>query len=678
MDSDADPGVVLLSHRLWQRRYGSDPGVVGRRVELDGAPVTVVGILPEGFQLPIDFGASTRTDLYVPGAVPEGMEPIPSRGGNHGYFAAARLRPGATVEDARSEALLFNQRSTADGTYPEEMRFRTLVIPVAEDVAGHVRGALWILAGAVAFVLLIACGNVANLVLSRGQERRREIALRSSLGAGSLAIFRQLMTESLVLAALGGALALLLAWLGLGALKALEPGSVPRLSEARLDFPVLLFALAITFATSILFGLVPAHAATRIRGILAQAARGSSASRASQRFRFALLGLQMAMAVVLVVGAGLMIRTFANLMAVDPGFRSDGVLTLRLSTPEASYSESGVVVSFWKRLLEEVEAIPTVESAGAARILPLATQIGDWGMRVEGYSPAPNESPAGDWQIVTPEYVETMGMSLLEGRGFTDADRLDSEPVVLVNEALATRYMPGESALGRRLGIGGGENSRWTRVVGVVRNVRHNGVTAEVKPGFFVPLAQSERSYGFTPRSMTLAIRTSSAPSSLVPEIRRIVGALDPKMPIAEIRTLDEVLALAVAPSRFTMALLVAFSTLALVLATVGVYGVVSYVVSQRRTEIGIRMALGASRSSVCAIFGRQVAFATGAGVLAGCAASLLVSSSMASVLHGVRPLDPVTFASVPLVLFATALAGAFVPALRATRVDPVATLRSE
>jgi putative ABC transport system permease protein len=678
MDSNADPAVVLLSNRLWQRRYGSDPEVVGRRVELDGAPVTVIGVLPEGFQLPVDFSASTRTDLYFPGAVPEGLEPIPNGGGSHGYFAAARLRGGASTEDASSEVLLFNQRATADDTYSQQMRFRTLVIPVAEDVAGDVRTALWILAGAVGFVLLMACGNVANLLLSRAQERRREIALRSSLGAGSLRIFRQLMTESLVIAVLGGLTALLLAHLGLAALKALEPGSIPRLSEARLDLAALGFALAVTLVTSILFGLVPAHAATRIRSALSEASRGSSGSRGSQRFRFVLLGLQIAMAVVLVAGAGLMIRTFANLMAIDPGFRSDGVLTLRLSTPEASYPEAGAVVSFWDRLFDEVNAMSAVESTGAARILPLATQIGDWGIQVEGYVPAPDENPAGDWQIVTPGYIETIGMSLLEGRSFTDADRADSEPVVLVNEALARKYLSEGSALGRSVGIGGRDGARPTRVVGVVRSVRHNGVTAEVKPGFFVPLAQAEYAHGFTPRSMTLAIRTSAAPETLLPEVRRIIAALDPKMPIAEVRTLEDVVAGAVAPSRFTMALLVAFSALALLLACVGVYGVVSYVVSQRRSEIGIRMALGASRSSVFAFVGTQVAIATGVGVLAGCAAALVATSSMGAVLHGVRPTDPLTFATVPLVLFATALAGSLIPALRATRVDPVSTLRSE
>jgi predicted permease len=486
------------------------------------------------------------------------------------------------------------------------------------------------------------------------------------------------MTESLVLAILGGVTALLLAHLGLAALKALEPGSIPRLSEARLDLAALGFALAVTLLTSILFGLVPAQAATRIRIALSEASRGSSGTRGSQRFRFVLLGLQMAMAVVLVAGAGLMIRTFANLMAIDPGFRSEGVLTLHLSTPGASYPDAGAVVSFWDRLFDEVNAMSAVESVGAARILPLATQIGDWGVQVEGYVPAADEDPAGDWQIVTPGYIETIGMSLLEGRSFTDADRADSEPVILVNEAFASKYLSGGSPLGRSVGIRRRDGARPNRVVGVVRNVRHNGVTAEVKPGFFVPLAQSENAHGFTPRSMTLAIRTAAAPETLLPEVRRIVAALDPKMPIAEVRTLEDVLAGAVAPSRFTMALLVAFSALALLLACVGVYGVVSYVVSQRRSEIGIRMALGASRSSVFAIVGRQVAIATGAGVLLGCAAALVLTSSMRTVLHGVQASDPLTFASVPLVLFATALAGSLVPALRATRVDPVSTLRSE
>jgi predicted permease len=675
-DSGGAADVVLLSHRIWQRRYGSDPRLVGRRIELDGTPVTVVGILPEGFQLPIDFSASTRTDVYLPGKVAKGTIPISKAGGNHSYFAAARLREGASLEDARAEVHLFNERETADGTYSEEQRFRTLVIPVAEDVAGDVRYPLWILAAAVGFVLLMACGNVANLVLSRGQERRREIALRSSLGAGSMRIFRQLMTESLVLAVLGGLLAVLLAYLGLGALKALEPGSIPRLSEARLDFAVLAFAFAITLATSILFGLLPAHAATRIQGALAEASRGSSSTLASQRFRFVLLGLQMSMAVVLVVGAGLMIRTFANLVAIDPGFRPEGVLTLRLST---TYSDAGPIIAFWDRLLAEVRRLGSVESAGAARILPLATQIGDWGIAVEGFVPAPGENPAADWQIVSPGYFEAMGISLIEGRTFTEADRGDSDPVVIVNEAFARRYWPDGSALEKRVGIGGGEDSRFTRIVGVVGNVRHNGVTAEVKPGWFLPLAQAHLTTGFTMvGSMTLAIRSSVAPESLVPAVRRIVSDIDPKVPIAEIRSLEDVLGSAVAPSRFTMALLVAFSGLALLLASVGVYGIVSYVVSQRRTEIGIRMALGASRSSVVSIVGRQVVLSTAAGIVVGCAAALVATSTMAAVLHGVQPSDPLTFASVPLVLFATALAGSLIPALRATRVNPVTTLRSE
>jgi predicted permease len=675
MDSGETGDVCLLSHRIWQRRYGSDPDLIGRRIELDGAFVTVVGILPEGFQLPIDFGASTRTDVYVPGKVPDRTAPIPQFGGSHGYFAAARLRKGATVEEARAEVLHANERQTADGTYPEFMRFRTLVIPVAEDVAGDARYALWMLAGAVSFVLLMACGNVANLALSRGQERRREIALRSSLGAGSMRIFRQLMTESLVLALLGGALALLLANGGLAALKALEPGSVPRLSEARLDLTTLAFAFLVTLLTSLLFGLFPAHAATRVRGTLAEASRGSSATRASQRFRFALLGLQMAMAVVLVAGAGLMIRTFANLVAIDPGFRSEGVLTLRLST---AYPDSAPAVSFWDRLLPEVRRLGSVESAGAGRLLPLATQLGDWGIQVEGFVPAPGENPAGDWQVVTPGYFETMGIPVLEGRTFTDADREDGERVVIVNEVFARKFWPSESALGRGVGIGGGEDSQFTRIVGVVGNVRHNGVTAEVKPAWFIPLTQSTRTIGFTPSSMTLALRSSVSPESLVPELRRIVSGIDPKVPIAEIRTLDDVVGSAVASSRFTMMLLVAFSALALLLASVGVYGIVSYVVSQRRSEIGIRMALGASRSSVLSIVGRQVGIATAAGILAGCAAALVATRTMGAVLHGVRPTDPLTFGFVPLVLLATALAGSLVPALRATRVDPVATLRQE
>ena len=672
--------VVVLSHGLWSRRYGAAREIVGARIELNGVPRTVVGILPAEFRLPIDFARELPFDVYVPMDVPEGVGDIPGNGGSHSFYGVARLADGVSVDVAQAEALAWNQRAVADSIYSEQRQFRTLVIPVADDVVGSARTALWILLLAVGFVLLIACVNVANLVLSRGQERRREIALRTALGAGWRRIFRQLMTESLVLAALGGMLAVACARWSLKLLVALEPGSIPRLADARLDTQVMLFALIATVVTAALFGVVPALSTSRprMRDALSQSARGSSSGISSQRFRSGLVAFQLAIAVVLVMAAGLMIRTFANLLAIDPGFQSANVLTMRLSTPEQTYSEDADVISFYERLLERVRALPGVEQAGAVRILPLASQIGDWGTRIEGYVRADNESTAADWQVATAGYFEALGIPLLEGRAFTTADRTASESVVIVNESFAKRYWPNESALGHRIMSRGADDPPWNRIVGVVSDVRHNGLTAEIKEKWYRPHSQFHRSSGFTPSAMTLTIKTSVPPETLAGPVRAIVRELDPKLPLAQVRSLDTVMSRSVAESRFTMALLVLLSSLALLLASLGVYGVISYLVTQRTTEIGIRLALGSSPGGVLAMVVKQGLLMSALGVTIGAAVAVLATGLMSSVLYGVSPHDPLTFTLVPLVLLATALLGALVPALRAARVDPVVALRAD
>ena len=672
--------VVVLSHGLWSRRYGAAREIVGARIELNGVPRTVVGILPAEFRLPIDFARELPFDVYVPMDVPEGVVDIPGNGGSHSFYGVARLADGVSVDVAQAEALAWNRRAVADSIYSEQRQFRTLVIPVADDVVGTARTALWILLVAVGFVLLIACVNVANLVLSRGQERRREIALRTALGAGWRRIFRQLMTESLVLAALGGVLAVVFARWSLKLLVALEPGSIPRLADARLDTQVMLFALIATVVTAVLFGVVPALSTCRprMRDALSQSARGSSAGISSQRFRSGLVAFQLAIAVVLVMAAGLMIRTFAHLLAIDPGFQSANVLTMRLSTPEQTYPEDADVISFYERLLERVRVLPGVEQAGAVRILPLASQIGDWGTRIEGYVRADNESTAADWQVATAGYFEALGIPLLEGRAFTTADRTASESVVIVNESFAKRYWPNESALGHRIMSRGADDPPWNRIVGVVSNVRHNGLTAEIKEKWYRPHSQFHRSSGFTPSAMTLTIKTSVPPETLAGPVRALVRELDPKLPLAQVRSLDTVMSRSVAESRFTMALLVLLSSLALLLASLGVYGVISYLVTQRTTEIGIRLALGSSPGGVLAMVVKQGLLMSALGVTVGAAVAVLATGLMNSVLYGVSPHDPLTFTLVPLVLLATALLGALVPALRAARVDPVIALRAD
>ena len=672
--------VVILSNGLWHRRYGADVDLVGRRVELNGVPRTVVGILPAEFRLPIDFARELPLDVYVPMDMPEGVVDIPNSGGSHSFYGVARLADGVSTEAAKAEALAWNQRAVVDDIYSEELQFRTLVIPVADDVVGSTRTALGILLVAVGFVLLIACVNVANLVLSRGQERRREIALRTALGAGWRRIFRQLMTESLVLAALGGVLGVVFARWSLRLLVAIEPGSIPRLADARLDVQVMLFAFIATVITAGLFGVVPALSTSRprLRDALSQGARGSSSGIGSQRFRSGLVAFQLAIAVVPVIAAGLMIRTFAHLLAIDPGFQSANVLTMRLSTPDQSYPENSDVIAFYERLLERVRALTGVEEAGAVRILPLASQIGDWGTRIEGYVPADNESTSADWQVATAGYFESLQIPLLEGRTFTTADRTDSESVVIVNESFAKRYWPGESALGHRIMSRGSDDSPWDRIVGVVGDVRHNGITAEIKEKWYRPHSQFHRSSGFTPPTMTLTIKTSVPPETLAGPVRAVVRELDLKLPLAQVRSFDDVISRSVAESRFTMALLVVLSSLALLLAAVGVYGVISYVVSQRTTEIGIRLALGSSPGGVLGMVVKQALLMSGIGVAVGAAVAVLATSLMNSVLYGVGPRDPLTFTLVPLLLLGAALLGATVPALRAARVDPVIALRGD
>jgi len=670
--------VVVVSDPLWRRRYGGDPELIGRRIEVDGVPRTVIGILPAAFRLPNDFTSELPLDIYLPLNVPDGIGDIPTNGGNHGSFGVARLAPGITAAQAQSEALAWNRQAVTDGFFTEERRFRTLVIPVDDDVIGQARTALFILLVAVGFVLLIACVNVANLVLSRGRSRSRELALRTALGAGFGRVFRQLMTESLVLASFGGVVAVVFAEGALRLLIALEPGTVPRLGDAGLDATMLGFTALATFFTALLFGALPAFAAARSRLSGALAVRSSGGASRGQGLGGAMVAFQLAVAVVLVMAAGLMIRTFSELVAIDPGFRSENVLTLRLQTPAKDYPENADVIAFYRRLLEEIREVPGVESAGAIRNLPLAAQIGDWGTRIEGYEPEDNESTAADWQVATDGYFEAMGLSLVEGRLFSSADRVDSEPAVIVNEAFAKRYWPNESAVGQRIMMRGADEPPWNRIVGVVGNVRHNGITAEIKGKWYRPHAQFHHSSGFTPAGMTLTIRASVPPESLAAPVRNIVHGLDPNLPLAEVRSLDDVLSGSMAQSRFMMALLVLFSSLALVLAAVGVYGVIAYGVSQRTIEFGVRLAMGSTPSRVLRMVVGQGLVMSGFGIVVGAAVSVGLTRYMESVLYGVEPRDPVTFVLVPLVLLAAGLLGCAVPAWRASRIDPVSALRGD
>ncbi len=670
------PNLVLLSYGLWQRRYAADPNVIGRSIQINDAPFQVIGIMPADFVLPTDFHNPTATALWMPVQ----WDNASVDHGSHGYYAAARLKPGATVAQAREEMHRITQAMTDEGLYPRQMQFDTVVLSLREEVVGTIRRSIWLLFGAVGFLLLIACANVANLLLARAEARQREIAVRSALGAGRARVARQLITESLVLAALSAVAGLLLAWGGVRLLAWWNPASIPRVAGASIDGRVLLFTAAVALFTTLVFSLAPAVRLLRsdLTDAMKEGGSNATASGARQRFRNSLVVVEMALAVVLLVGAGLMLRTLWSLQRIDLGFNPSGVLTMRVSLPEASYAKPESVVGFYERLMEQVRALPGVTMGGAARSLPLGSTIGDFGMMVDGYVPPPGTNAKGDWQIVTDGYLEAMGERLVRGRTIQRTDRSDTQLIALINEAMARLYWAGRDPIGGRFRIGGGAQRPWVTVVGVVKDVRHNGVTDIVKEKFYVPHTQWHKSLGFPIRGMTLVVRTDGNPASLASSVRNAVRQIDPNLPVADVRPMTEVVGAALSTPRFTSLLFAIFGLLALTLSAVGIYGVLSYIVSRRTREIGIRVAIGADRGRVLRmVLGSGFTLAA-VGIVTGLIAALALTRLLSGLLHGVTAADPLTFATVAAGLFTVALLASLAPAWRATRVDPVVALKSE
>ena len=672
------PGV-LLAHETWIRRYGGAADIVGRNVELDGVATPVLGVLPPGFSLPTDFGASSRYEVYHPLYIDlEAPAPDLGTGGSHGYYAVGRLADGVTLDEARADLARVMSLVNPVGMYDPVRRFAPKLFLAKDDIVGPARGNILVLLGAVAFVLLIACGNVANLMLSRSEVRMREVAVRVALGARRGRILRQLLVESLVLALVAGGLGVVLATLGVKALLAIDPEAVPRATEVAVDGAVLGFTLAVSVGTALLFGLVPALRMSRsgVSATLHQGGRGGGSGRGSNRLQGTLIAAQMAMTVVLLMGSGLMIRTFVGLLRIDPGFGAENVLTLRITAPAAAYPDAASVVAFYEELLRRVEDVPGVERVGAGRLLPLASTMGDSRFRPVGYEPGPNESTQADWQWATPGYVETMGIRLLEGRTFNEADVRGGQPVVMINEVVARRYWGDESPLGRAVVAGGAPDT--AIVVGVVGNVSHNGITNEAKTRYYLPHAQVHDQWVGSMRSMTLTIATQGPPRRWLEAVRGEVRGLDPSIPVAEVRTLDEVLGGAIAQPRFAMVLLASFAAIALTLAVVGIYGVLSYAVSRRTQEIGIRMALGAERGVVVGMVVRQGMGMALGGVAIGTGVAWVSTRFMAGMLYAVAPQDPATFLAVPVLFAAVAAVACWIPATRAARVRPSRALRYE
>jgi putative ABC transport system permease protein len=678
-DRPNGPPLAVLSHAVWEAQFAGDPGVVGRRVMLNDVPVEIIGVMPEGFRLPTDFNvdAAEPTQLWRPVQI----DATNLNRGNHGFYAAAVLAPGQTAATATAELQAIAARLTEQGQYPQAMQFSAFAVGLDDEIRGEVRPAMWLLMGAVGFLLLIACVNVANLLLVRGDARLREMAVRTAMGAAPRRLVRQLFTESVVLALLGSAVGLALAAGALQVLTTVDPTSLPPLAPVGLDGTVIAFTLVLSVVTTLLFGLAPALRTLHVNLVesLREGGQNATVGGRRQRLRGLLVAAEVALAVVLVIGAGLMIRSLAALGDIDLGFNPDRVLTMRVAISAARYDSPERVVNFYQELAERVRAVPGVESAGVVRVLPLATTIGDYGLDVDGYVEGPGRNAKGDWQIVSDGAFEAMGSRLVRGRWFTAADTLASAPVAVINETMARTYWTeGQDVVGGRIRVGN-MNNPWLTVVGIVADERHNGVTGIVREKFFVPHSQWHLATGGNLiRSAFVVVRTTGDPMSVAGAARNVVREMDPTLPVANVRSMNEVVAAALATPRLTGLLLAAFAAIALALAAVGIYGVLAYLVAQRTQEIGIRLAIGADRSEVLRMVLRQGLTLAIGGVAVGVVAAFLLTRLMQSLLYEVQPADPVTFLVVPVLLLVVSLIASYVPALRATRVSPLIALRTQ
>jgi predicted permease len=669
-DREGAERVVIVSDGLWRAAFAADPGLVGRSIRLDREPHRVVGILPPGFVPPGALGSARPVSVLVPAAFPS--ELLANRG-DHETNLIARLRPGAGVEEARGQIRTVSERLAT--AFPDTNRdLRAQIAPLAEDVTRQVRGSLLLLLAAVGAVLAIACLNVANLQVVRALGRRRELAVSAALGASPGRLVTGLLVESLLLAGLGGAAGLALAQALLSSLKALAPVATPRLETAALDARVLAFAVLVTLATGVLFGLLPAREASRARPAesLGTGDRQHS-SRTVLRWRGALLTVEVALALVLVVGASLMVRSVARLNAVELGFDTARVVAAQVKLPEAHYPDGARRLAFFEELERRLADRPGVESVAFSNRMPLR---GGWTTGVEtedDLARPPGPTRQTDAQAVSVGYFRALGIPVLRGRSLEPADREGAPFVAVVNEDFARAFFPGREVLGRR--VRRHDEAPWVTVVGVVASLRRDGRASELQPQMYLPAGQTSL---YPVRLADLAVRASGDSDRLVALVRREVAALDPEQPVSRVMTLDDALARDLAPRRFGLTLLAGFALLALVLTAVGIYGVAAYSVSQRIPELGVRLALGADRGRIVRLVVGDVLRRVVLGLALGVGASLLATRGLRGMLFGIAPTDPVTFGAALLVLALAGLAAALGPALRATRIDPVAALRWE
>jgi putative ABC transport system permease protein len=671
--------VALLSYGYWQRRFGGDPKIVGTHVTLDGSSFEIIGVMPKEFSFPRGMGINPELgldddlSLWTPLALPPGED---TSRANHFIATVARLKDGVSLAQAQSQ-LTAIERQIAQQNPGQGKDWNATVNTLHEQMVGKSRRTILLLLGAVGFVLLIACANVANLLLARATARHKEIAIRLALGASRARIMRQLLTESLLLALAGATVGTLLAMWGVDVLVALSPGNIPRTSEIGIDASVLVFTLVVALATGIIFGLVPALQSSRpdLNQSLKESTRGGSASPLKQRLRSALIVAEVALSLVLLVGAGLLVKSFVRLQNVNPGFDYKNVLTATLFLPDARYKEETKRALFYKQVLERVKSLPGVESVGGISQLPLGGNEEIDGFNIEGRPRAESVDAVmtAAFRVVSPDYFKTLRIPLVRGRYFDEHDTADTEGVMIVDEAFARRYFPDDDPIGKRVDEQGSlQQKGYMKIVGVVASVKHSSLDSEAKPTMYLSSQQSPW------HTMVLAVRSKTDPTALAAAIRREVLAVDNEQPVSDVQTLERVFDRAVAPQRFNSTLLALFAVIAMILAGVGIYGVLAYTVTQRAQEMGIRIALGAQSRDILRLVVGQAMTMTLVGVGVGLVGAFALTRVMEKLLYEVKPHDPVVFGGIALLLTSVALVACYVPARRAAKVDPMVALRYE
>jgi putative ABC transport system permease protein len=669
VDGEDKPGsnhVVVISEQLWRRNFGADPQIVGKDITLSGENFTVVGVMSSGFRLPSRMiGAA---DAWVPLVFSQSQ--LANRG-SHWLATFGRLKPGVSLDQAQEQMSTIGSR--LEQQYPNQQQGRNIkLVSMQEDAVQWVRPALLVLLGAVGFVLLIACTNVANLLLARGAGRRREIAIRTALGAGRGRLVRQFLTESVLLSTAGGVLGLFLALWGVDGLVALAAGILPRSGEVRLDGRVVVFTLGISLLTGLIFGLAPALQVSRadVQDALKEGGNSGNSPRRNW-LRGALVVAEVSSAIVLLIGAGLLIHSFMRLQQVESGLRPENVLTCKITLPLAKYPTGDSMANFYRQVFDRVSALPGVQAAGATNLLPIQQTGTNGEITIEGHAPDPSgHGPLVEYRFATPDYFRAMGIPLVTGRLFTPQDQQNSEPVLIVNQTFARSLLPDEDPLGKRVLNFGPSGAR---IIGVVGDVKQSGLTSSIRPELFMPYTQ-----GLWARTMSVVVRAASDHASLTAQVREAVQEVDPNQPIYGVQTMEQVISGSLASQRLNMVLLGIFAAVALVLALIGIYSVMSYTVTQSTREIGIRMALGAQAGDVLKLVVGHGLVLTLIGVVLGVATAFALTRLMSSLLYGVTATDPLTFVIVPALLVLVAVVSCYLPASRATKVDPMIALRYE